>query len=134
MSEKQQQLLIHSNRENNLNNLSSEEESIELKMVIDLVFKDNGCGINKDQLKNLFREFGKLKETRDINKTGVGLGLSICRDLVQKFEGTVDVKSEEGAGTEFIVSIPTKCKVNPKHLPKHRMEQILNHFARVKQN
>ena len=67
-------------------------------MVIDLIFKDNGCGINKSQLKNLFREFGKLKETRNINKTGVGLGLSICRDLVQNFQGSINVESEEGIG------------------------------------
>lgn len=89
--------------------------------MIDLIFKDNGCGIHKDAQKNLFREFGKLKETRDINKTGVGLGLSICRDLVQKFKGTVDIKSEIGEGTEFIVSIPTKCKVSLEQIPAPRL-------------
>ena len=49
-----------------------------------------------------------------MNKTGVGLGLSICRNLVHKFGGTVDIKSEVGVGTDFIVRIPTKCLVNPK--------------------
>ena len=63
-----------------------------------------------------------MQETRNINKTGVGLGLSICRDLIQKFGGKVDIKSEVGVGTDFIVKIPTKCKVNPKYIPLERIQ------------
>ena len=48
--------------------------------------------------------FAKLKDTRHMNTNGVGLGLFICKQITQMFEGDICVKSEEGIGTSFFFS------------------------------
>ena len=53
--------------------------------------------------------FSKLHETQEVNKQGVGLGLSICKEIITAFGGTVDIQSEEGRGTDFIIKLETKC-------------------------
>ena len=44
-----------------------------------------------------------------MNKNGVGLGLSICKNLIEQMAGSVDVESKEGFGTKFIVNFSTSC-------------------------
>ena len=48
-----------------------------------LMIRDYGVGMSKDAQKNLFVNFSKLAEHKEKNPTGVGLGLSICKDLVE---------------------------------------------------
>lgn len=67
--------------------------------------------------------FSKLEETKNENKQGVGLGLSICRELVQAHGGSIEVQSELGRGTDFIVKLQTKCKVDSLLL-KQTMSQF----------
>ena len=63
--------------------------------------KDNGCGIKpEDQLK-LFKQFGFLDATREINTNGIGLGLHISKCLVEQFEGKVSVDSKLLYGSTF---------------------------------
>ena len=62
-----------------------EEEKTNLveKMVsFDIIFRDSGCGISKENQQKLFNNFGKLKDEAGANKQGVGLGLSICREII----------------------------------------------------
>ena len=56
-----------------------------------MVFRDTGCGISKDNQDRLFTNFGKLQESQDQNKAGVGLGLSICREIILAQGGSVDI-------------------------------------------
>tara|TARA_B110000285_G_C15012405_1_gene557172 strand:+ start:107 stop:484 length:378 start_codon:yes stop_codon:yes gene_type:complete len=72
---------------------------------------DTGLGISEEGLKKLFIDFGKLDENSTRNRKGTGLGLSICKQIVEQMGGSVDVKSQLGKGTEFIVNIKAKCKV-----------------------
>jgi len=67
--------------------------------------------------------FGKLQETEQTNKSGVGLGLSICREIIHAHGGEVDIKSEEGKGTDFIIKLETQCRVDQARLDQAR--QIL---------
>ncbi|MEA3297689.1 MAG: ATP-binding protein [candidate division Zixibacteria bacterium] len=66
--------------------------------------KDNGVGIPQINLKNIFEPF---YTTKDVGK-GTGLGLSLAYDIIKKHNGNIDVKSEVGVGTEFVVSLPLK--------------------------
>ena len=49
--------------------------------------------------------FGKLHENQEHNKAGVGLGLSICHQIILAQGGHVDIQSEVGKGTDFIINL-----------------------------
>ena len=51
--------------------------------------KDTGIGIKKEDEGKLFKMFGKLESSAEINTTGVGLGLNICKKIVETFEGQI---------------------------------------------
>jgi signal transduction histidine kinase len=62
--------------------------------------RDNGCGIPPDKIGRIFNPFFTTKEK------GTGLGMAISRKIVEAHEGTIDVVSEPGRGTEFEVALP----------------------------
>ena len=66
---------------------------------ISIIIKDFGVGIEPDDLEHIFDRLYKCDKAR--NKVGSGLGLYITKDLVEKMNGCIDVKSEVGEGTEF---------------------------------
>lgn len=70
-----------------------------------LSVEDDGCGIAKEQLEQLFHPFSKGREPSGGEK-GAGLGLWICRSLVELHHGRIWVKSEEGLGSTFYVLLP----------------------------
>lgn len=65
---------------------------------------DNGCGISQDNLSRIFDPFFT---TRDVG-SGIGLGLTISRDIVQAHGGWIDVESVVGQGTTFSINFPFK--------------------------
>jgi signal transduction histidine kinase len=69
----------------------------------DVLIKDNGSGISPENLKHIFEPFFSTK-----GEFGTGLGLSITHDIVKRLGGTIDVFSELGKGTEFIITLPLK--------------------------
>ena len=68
--------------------------------------EDTGIGIPQKDIDKIFNRFEKL----DSFVQGMGLGLSICKSLIEKLNGDIKVKSEIGRGTTFLVYIP--CTVN----------------------
>jgi signal transduction histidine kinase len=62
--------------------------------------RDNGPGIPPERMERVFRPFQTSKSE------GTGLGLAITRKLVEAHDGTIEVRSELGAGTEFLVTLP----------------------------
>lgn len=66
--------------------------------------RDTGIGIPEDKQQKIFDRFVKLNTF----KTGTGLGLSICQTIVQKLNGSLGVKSEEGKGSTFWFILPCK--------------------------
>ena len=76
-----------------------------------MIFRDTGIGISPENQNKLFLNFGKLHETQETNKMGVGLGLSICKEIINAHGGSVDIRSEEGKGTDFIINLKSKCVV-----------------------
>jgi signal transduction histidine kinase len=70
--------------------------------------QDDGDGIKADDKHKLFKPFGKLKSGEGVNKQGIGLGLNICKQICELFDGMIDVESEWGVGSKFYF----KFKVN----------------------
>ncbi|MHA1269889.1 MAG: PAS domain S-box protein [Candidatus Helarchaeota archaeon] len=68
---------------------------------------DYGIGIEKKDIPLIFTRFSKLKTTLDKNLTGLGLGLSICKKIIEKYHGKIWVESEGlNKGTTFYFEIP----------------------------
>jgi two-component system, OmpR family, phosphate regulon sensor histidine kinase PhoR len=70
--------------------------------------KDNGIGIPKDKQHNLFKQFYQLDTTATRKHGGSGLGLSICRGIVEALGGKIWVESDTGMGSIFHFTIPTE--------------------------
>ena len=61
---------------------------------------DSGCGIVDSERQKLFKQFGKLERTSSINQEGIGMGLVICKKIVEGCRGTLTVNSRgENKGT-----------------------------------
>ena len=67
---------------------------------------DTGCGMTDDEQQRIFNAFTRLPGAQ--GKEGVGLGLSITREIVQLLEGSIRVSSQKGRGTKFTVTIPVE--------------------------
>lgn len=69
--------------------------------ILKVSVKDNGPGISKRDQKKLFKLFGKLKSTSQMNTNGIGLGLCICKSICEVFGGMISVKSKLNMGSIF---------------------------------
>jgi signal transduction histidine kinase/DNA-binding response OmpR family regulator len=76
----------------------------------DLCFtvKDTGKGIKKEEIANLFEPFSRADVRSNINVEGTGLGLAIVKSIVDSMNGTIEVESVYGSGSNFNVNIPVK--------------------------
>ena len=71
---------------------------------ITVFFKDTGVGIPDENLSKLFEPFFTTKK----RGKGVGLGLSVAYGIIQEHDGSINVQSEKGNGTTFVIEIPLK--------------------------
>ncbi len=69
---------------------------------ISIAIEDNGAGIKKEDITRIFNPFFSTK----LDKQGTGLGLSISRSIIQRCRGKLEVESEEGSFTKFIITLP----------------------------
>lgn len=76
--------------------------------VVQITVKDNGSGIHPEDLHHIFKRFYRSRFSKDTQ--GVGLGLPLAKAIVEAHDGTIEVDSELGRGTTFILNflIPTK--------------------------
>ena len=72
--------------------------------------KDTGCGMKPDELQTVFNAFTRLPGAQ--GKEGVGLGLTITREIVTLLGGNIRVQSTKGKGSTFTVSLPVKIVTN----------------------
>lgn len=73
---------------------------------IRIIVSDTGIGIPKKDLPRIFERFYLVDKARSRHSGGTGLGLSIVKHLVELHRGTIEVKSELGLGTQFIIDLP----------------------------
>lgn len=70
---------------------------------------DTGIGMKPEEKEKLFQEFFRVKNDQTRNIPGTGLGLSIVKRIVESYSGKIEVESEYGAGTTFIIKFPYKA-------------------------
>ena len=83
--------------------LPSEREGY---VVYRIIIEDNGIGMSKEFLPHLFDSFSRERNTTQGKIAGTGLGMTIVKALVELMDGTIEVESELGVGTKFILTIP----------------------------
>lgn len=76
------------------------------KAVLEFVCRDNGIGMSEEFLKKIFVPFTRASSTTISRVEGTGLGMSIVARLVENMDGTIDITSKEGEGTEVTIRIP----------------------------
>ena len=75
---------------------------------IKISVKDNGIGIPKDKQNRVFERFGQVKNKMKTESEGSGIGLFLVKHLVELNGGKIDLNSELGKGSEFIITLPNK--------------------------
>ena len=90
-------------------------ENGEIKIYVGFVYNDayikvidTGIGIPEEDLEKVFERFYRVDKARTREMGGTGLGLSIAKEILDKNNSKIDIKSELGKGTEVVIRIPTK--------------------------
>lgn len=102
---------VWNNLINNAIKFSSENSTISIKLVKEnnnaiLVIKDQGCGIEQEDIPYIFDKFFQSDKSR--KSQGNGLGLTLVREIIELSKGSIEVESEIGIGTTFKVVLPIK--------------------------
>ncbi|WP_435009110.1 sensor histidine kinase [Tundrisphaera lichenicola] len=71
-----------------------------------LVIEDSGMGMTDDELASIFDPFYRSPQARRLGRGGVGLGLSVVRRIVVASGGSIEVESQPGRGTRFVIRFP----------------------------
>ena len=99
------------------NSIKYTEENGIIKIYVGFVYNDayikiidNGIGIPEEDLNRIFERFYRVDKARTRKMGGTGLGLSIAKEILDKNNGRIDIKSQVGKGTEVVITIPTILK------------------------
>lgn len=82
------------------------KESNERQQYLRISFQDQGQGIPKEEIPNLFKKFAKVSTTPTAGEHSTGLGLSIVKKIVEQLQGKVYCESTVGVGSKFVLEIP----------------------------
>lgn len=72
----------------------------------EIVIEDNGPGIPVDQIERIFEPFVRLDTSRSQDTGGIGLGMSIARDIVRRHGGDVELENMKNGGLRVTVTLP----------------------------
>ena len=80
--------------------------------------KDNGIGMSPEFVKKIFSPFERERTSTVSRTQGTGLGMAITKNIVDMMGGTIEVQTEQGKGTEFIVRLPFRIQSEQHHTEK----------------
>lgn len=99
------------------NSIKYTKENGNIKIYVGFVYNDayikvidNGIGIPEEDLPRIFERFYRVDKARTRELGGTGLGLSIAKEIIEQNNGSIDIKSALGKGTEVVIRIPAKTR------------------------
>jgi sigma-B regulation protein RsbU (phosphoserine phosphatase) len=78
---------------------------------VKIIFEDNGAGFDTAYKSSLFQLLKKL----DLNSPGLGIGLAICKKIVENHYGSIEAESKIGQGSTFIIFLPLRQQISPSN-------------------
>ncbi len=81
------------------------DSSSDYEVTLDIEIIDNGIGINEKELESIFEPYYQGSVSSGINNLGVGLGLNLCKEIIELFEGTITATSKENKGTKVTFNL-----------------------------
>jgi signal transduction histidine kinase len=87
----------------------SKDKTVKITLIssdkwITTIFRDNGIGISKEEIKKVFEPFYRGSNAQTIS--GSGIGLPLVSQIINNHNGTIEIKSKIGQGTEVIIKLP----------------------------
>ncbi len=73
---------------------------------VEINVRDTGIGIPEDKLDKIFIRFYRIEDNRFTGREGTGIGLTLVNEYIKLMKGSISVKSSQGKGSEFIVTLP----------------------------
>jgi signal transduction histidine kinase/DNA-binding NarL/FixJ family response regulator len=127
VGEESKQRRVLTNLLENAFKFSPSSEPVEVSVVrrngsYDVSVRDHGVGISGDDIPKLFRKFSRLHQPAGMQVRGTGLGLFICKSLVESQGGRIWVESDPGEGATFSYSVPAvsaETVSDPEPPPSH---------------
>ncbi len=77
---------------------------------VEVKIADSGCGIAPENLRQIFEPFFTTKIPDESGRGGTGLGLSVCRQIIEQHHGRIRVESVQGRGSTFTVKLPKRLQ------------------------
>lgn len=96
-----------------------------------LVVEDNGVGISEEFLEQIFEPFTREKNTTLSGVHGVGLGLTIVKNIVDMMDGTIEAKSTVGMGSTFVVKLCLRQQVPSQLDDQHEISLANAHHKKI---
>ena len=75
---------------------------------IDIIVKDEGMGIAIEDQEQIFERFYRVNGSETLSIAGFGIGLYLCREIIELHQGKISLNSEMGVGTTFTVRLPRR--------------------------
>ena len=95
------------------------------RIVLQFDVEDTGIGIKKEDMTKLFKLFGFLESTKELNTKGIGLGLHITKKITKMFDGNIVCHSNYGHGSNFIFIVAIGKDINDL-VSNYHCDRIMN--------
>lgn len=93
----------------------------------EFIFTDTGIGMSKEFLPHLFEPFSRAEDSRISKIQGTGLGMAITENIIHMMNGTIEVNSELGKGSQFTISLPLQLQMEEEQ----NEEELVGHSVLV---
>jgi CheY-like chemotaxis protein/anti-sigma regulatory factor (Ser/Thr protein kinase) len=98
--------------------------------VVEVAIRDTGCGMTPDVMRRIFDPFFTTKPVG----SGTGLGLSVCRGIIDSIGGVLNVESQTGEGTTFRVRLPVATERRKRSVPPKDQAKLRGHVLVIDDN